>query len=142
MREDWVKILYKDVVSKVSTTKNKLKQKEYLTNGKIPIVDQGLSFIGGYTNDNEKILKCKLPVIVFGDHTKNIKLINFQFAPGADGTKVLEPNKYIHPKLISLLTEILVFKIKDKGYARHYQYIEKSIFPLFLYLSNAPSFPN
>ena len=130
MKEDWSKILYKDAVCKVSTTKNKLKQKEYLSSGKIPIVDQGQSIIGGYTNDEEKILKCNLPVIVFGDHTKKIKLIDFEFAPGADGIKVLEPQIGIHPKYFSLLTEILVFRIKDKGYARHYQYIEKEYIPI------------
>ncbi len=129
MREDWENILYKDAVFKVSTTKNKLKQKEYLPEGQIPVVDQGQSIIGGYTNDEGKILKCNLPVIVFGDHTKKIKLINFKFAPGADGTKVLEPKNGIIPNYISLLTEILVFKIKDKGYARHYQHIEKQYLP-------------
>ncbi|MDG5814962.1 restriction endonuclease subunit S [Chitinispirillales bacterium ANBcel5] len=130
MREDWENILYKDAVFKVSTTKHKLKQKEYLNSGRYPVVDQGQSIIGGYTNDREKLLDCKLPVVVFGDHTKKIKHINFQFAPGADGTKILEPKNGIHPKYISLLTEILVFKIKDKGYARHYQHIEKEYLPL------------
>ena len=54
--------------------------------GNYAIVDQGQNLIGGYTDDNSKVLKCKLPVIVFGDHSKNVKLINFPFAPGADGT--------------------------------------------------------
>ncbi len=130
MREDWDKILYKDAVYKISTSKQKLKVKEYLENGKFPIVDQGQDLIGGYTNDETKVLDCNLPVIVFGDHTKNIKLINLKFAPGADGTKVLEPSKFLIPEYISNLTQILVFKIKDKGYARHYQHIEKEFLPL------------
>lgn len=130
MREDWGKIIYKDAVSKISTTKQKLKQKNYLTNGEIPVVDQGQDLIGGYTNDDNKVLKCNLPVIVFGDHTKIIKLINFPFAPGADGTKVLEPSKYIVPKFISYLTSIIVHNINDKGYARHYQHLEKEFLPL------------
>jgi len=130
MREDWIEIIYKYAVYKISTSKQKLKQKEYLDDGIFPIVDQGQDLIGGYTNDETKILNCDLPVIVFGDHTKNIKLINFQFAPGADGTKVLEPSKFIVPEYISYLTKILVFKIKDKGYARHYQHIEKELLPL------------
>jgi type I restriction enzyme S subunit len=130
MREDWENIIYKDAVYKISTSKQKLKQKEYLTDGAFPIVDQGQDLIGGYTNDETRILNCDLPVIVFGDHTKNIKLIDFQFAPGADGTKILEPSKFIVPEYISYLTKILVFKIKDKGYARHYQHIEKEFLPL------------
>ena len=129
MRED-CEINYKDAVFKISTTKQKLKQKEYLHTGEIPVIDQGQDIIGGYTNDKNRILNCELPVIVFGDHTKNVKLIKFPFAPGADGTKVLEPKTYISPSYLYYVTEVLVFKIKDKGYARHYQYIEKEKFPL------------
>lgn len=130
MREDWLEIEYKDAVVKISTSKQKLKQSEYLQTGKIPVVDQGQQLIGGFTNDEFRVLECKLPVVIFGDHTKIIKLINFSFAPGADGTKVLEPIKYILPKYLAFLTEILVFKIKDKGYARHYQHIEKEFLPI------------
>ena len=121
MREDWVAVEYKTLVDKVSTVSQKLKQKEYLPEGKLAVVDQGQELIGGYTDDESKQLDCALPVIVFGDHTKIVKLINFPFAPGADGTKVLQPKKPILPRYISYLTKILVFKIEDKGYARHYQ---------------------
>ena len=98
--------------------------------GKIPVVDQGKQLIGGFTDDESRVLDCKLPVIVFGDHTKIVKLINFPFAPGADGTKVLEPIDCIIPKYLAFLTEVLAFKIKDKGYARHYQHIEKELLPI------------
>ena len=130
MREDWEEILYKDAVYKISTTKQKLKQKEYSQFGEFPIIDQGQDKIGGYSDDKDRILDCKLPVVVFGDHTKCVKLINFEFIPGADGTKVLEPKQGIEPKYISTLTHVLVHKIKDKGYARHYQHIEKENLPL------------
>ncbi len=130
MREGWVEIEFKKVVDKVSTSNQKIRQKDYLTQGKYPVIDQGQELIGGYTDDENKLLKCGLPVIVFGDHTKILKLIQFQFAPGADGTKVLEPKTCILPEYLIYLTKILVFKIKDKGYARHYQYIEKQYLPL------------
>lgn len=130
MREDWVDIKFKEAVIKVSTTKQKLKQSEYLVSGKIPVVDQGQNLIGGYTNEEDRILDCNLPVIVFGDHTKIVKLINFPFAPGADGTKVLEPKKFVLSKYVSFLTNVIAFQIKDKGYARHYQHIEKEFLPL------------
>lgn len=130
MREDWIEIDYKKVVNKISTNNKKLKQKEYSQKGVYPVIDQGQDLVGGYTDDESKLLDCELPVIVFGDHTKIVKLINFNFAPGADGTKVLEPKKFVLPKYLSYLTQILVFKIKDKGYARHYQHIEKQTFPI------------
>jgi type I restriction enzyme S subunit len=130
MREDWVEVNYETVVKKVTLTNKKIKQKEYLNNGKIPVIDQGQELIGGYTNDETKILNCELPALVFGDHTKIVKLINFPFASGADGTKVLEPKLHFEPKLLKYFTEVLALKIKDKGYARHYQDIEKSQIPL------------
>jgi len=130
MKEDWEELLYSDAVYKISTSKQKLNQKQYLKSGSFPIVDQGQDLIGGYTNDENRVIECDLPVIVFGDHTKILKLIDFKFVPGADGTKILEPSKYVLPHYLKILTEILTFKIKDNGYARHYQHIEKEFLPL------------
>jgi type I restriction enzyme, S subunit len=130
MREDWEEIIYENAVYKISTSKQKLKQKQYLKSGTIPIVDQGQDLIGGYTNDENRIIECVLPVLVFGDHTKITKLIDFKFAPGADGTKILEPSKFVLPEYLSIFTKVLTLKIKDNGYARHYQHIEKEFLPL------------
>jgi len=130
MRKDWKELNYKDIVKKITINTKKIKQKEYLKNGAIPVIDQGQELIGGYTDDQTKIVECQLPAIVFGDHTKIVKLINFPFAPGADGVKVLELKYSFEPKLLKIFTEVIALKIKDKGYARHYQDIEKSKVPL------------
>lgn len=117
---------YKEIVKKVSIpTQSKTKQKEYLSSGTLPIIDQGKFLIGGYSNDVDNELECELPVIVFGDHTKCVKYINFPFVPGADGIKVLKPKEGIYPKYLFYYTQYLTYRIEDKGYARHYQYIEK-----------------
>ena len=118
--------LYKDLVKKVSIPpEKKVKQKEYISQGCLPIVDQGKSLVGGYSNDTSKEISCKLPVIVFGDHTRAVKLIDFPFGPGADGIKVLEPKQGVLPKYLYYATQYLVLRLEDKGYARHYQHIEK-----------------
>lgn len=44
----------------------------------------------------------KRGLIVFGDHTKCFKFINFAFAPGADGIKVLEPRRPINEVSLSM----------------------------------------
>lgn len=119
-------MLYKSLVRKVPIpAEKKTKQNEYLESGKLPIVDQGKKLIGGYSDDEGKTLICNLPVVVFGDHTKAVKYINFPFGAGADGIKVLEPNENVLPKFLYYGTQYLTFKIEDKGYARHYQHIEK-----------------
>jgi len=126
---------YKSIVHKIKIpAKNKIKQKNYLPSGQLPIIDQGAPLIGGYSNDISKRIICDLPVIIFGDHTKNVKYINFPFCAGADGIKILSPAKNINPKYLYYTTIYLTYRIEDKGYARHYQHIEKkelSIPPLF-----------
>lgn len=125
MREDWVEIRFDELISNVPTSNNKVKQREYLQNGHYPVIDQGQELIGGYISDEEKIVECNLPVIVFGDHTKIVKYINFKFAPGADGTKILEPKRMVEPKYLYYVTKFVAKKIEDRGYARHYQYLRK-----------------
>ena len=104
----------------------KVKQKEYLPKGKFPVVDQGQDLIGGFVDDESLLVKTELPVIVFGDHTKAKKFIDFPFVVGADGTKIIKPKKefFIEPKLFYWFLHCV--KFPDKGYARHFQYLLKS----------------
>lgn len=118
--------LYKTLVKKVSIPPDKkTKQKQYEVDGELPIIDQGKKLIGGYSNDKTMKLECELPVIIFGDHTCAVKYINFPFGAGADGIKVLEPKKTVLPKYLYYGTQYLTLRFPDKGYARHYQHIEK-----------------
>ena len=118
--------LYKTLVKKVSISpEKKTKQKDYLPKGQLPIIDQGQQLIGGYSDNLDIQLACNLPVIVFGDHTRAVKYVDFPFGAGADGIKVLEPAEGIYPKFLYYATQYLVLRLEDRGYARHYQYIEK-----------------
>ena len=118
--------LYKTLVKKVSISpEKKTKQKDYLPKGQLPIIDQGQQLIGGYLDNPDLQLSCNLPVIVFGDHTRAVKYVDFPFGAGADGIKVLEPADGIYPKFLYYATQYLVLRLEDRGYARHYQYIEK-----------------
>ena len=90
--QGWVETEFRKIVKSISLTGKKLKQKEYLQSGKFPVIDQGQDFIGGFTDKKELVVECKLPVIIFGDHTKIVKFVNQIFVVGADGVKVLEPN--------------------------------------------------
>lgn len=125
----WLLLNVGETICKFSTNDKKIKQKDYLEKGKIPVIDQGQEFIGGFTNDEDKFIDCELPVIVFGDHTKVVKFVNFKFAPGADGVKVIKPIEVFHPKVFTLFLEVLSQKIPNKGYARHFQHLEKENIP-------------
>ena len=57
----------------IGNKSNQIQTKDYLENGQFPVIDQGNNFIVGYCDDQSKLLQIDNPVIVFGDHTKNIK---------------------------------------------------------------------
>ena len=92
----WVKLV--ESFSNHTDSKKKIQQKEYLPEGKLAVVDQGQGLIGGSTNDVAKSYSGILPVVIFGDHTRCIKFVDFPFAQGADGVKVLKPKKFYQPK--------------------------------------------
>ena len=101
----------------------KVKKQDYLSFGKYIIIDQGKNFICGYTNNEQLINFDDSPVIIFGDHTKVFKYIDFPIAIGADGVKVLTVDssiadiKYVYYYLKSL-------KLHDAGYSRHFKYLK------------------
>ena len=96
---------------------------QYLKEGEYPIVDQGKSLTNGFTNDASKVIRVDKPIIIFGDHTRIFKYIDFDFVPGADGTKVIVPNyKLINPKLFFLLLKNS--NIPNDGYGRHYKHLK------------------
>ncbi len=128
--ESWSQILFNETIENISTIGKKIKQRDYLASGRFPVIDQGVDFAGGYTNDESNLLDCNLPVIIFGDHTKIVKFVDRPFAPGADGVKGLKPYTFFYPKLFFYFTQVLANNIISKGYARHFQYLSKSIIPL------------
>ena len=120
---------FTDVVRDVSGGNPKVPQSAFLKAGAIPVVDQGQSFVAGYTHDEDsKFRSTELPVIVFGDHTKAVKFIDFPFAMGADGIKVLKP---VDGCDIKYLYHFLRYsKLPDAGYSRHYKFVKELEVPL------------
>lgn len=117
-----------DVFKDVSGGNIKTPQKEFLEEGEIPIVDQGQGLIAGFVNDRARICNAKPPVIVFGDHTRAIKYVDFEFAMGADGTKVLVPKvesdvKYLYHALNTI-------EIPSAGYSRHFKFLKETQIPV------------
>ena len=117
----WTETTFGAVVSTVSTNEKKLPRGEYLESGRFPVVDQGQRFIGGYSDDADRVISQDLPLLVFGDHTRAFKYLDQPFVPGADGVKVLKPLG-VDAKWLYLIAHALDFP--DKGYARHFQHLK------------------
>lgn len=101
-----------------------IKTKDYLQDGIIPIVDQGREFISGYTNLEEALVLSETPVIVFGDHTRILKYIQFPFAKGADGTQLIISNTEVLPESLLYLS-LLSVDLSNYHYARHFKYLKE-----------------
>ena len=89
-----------------------------------------MNLIDGYINESEKTLS-NIPYIVFGDHTKVVKFINFPFVPGADGTKILKSIDGIEPKFLFYSSLYASNKIESRGYGRHYSKFKKVYIPVY-----------
>ena len=126
--ESWEWTALDFVSYSVGSRANQVQSKEILKEGYYPVVSQGLSLVDGYVNDGSKIIK-DLPVILFGDHTRNVKYIDFPFVIGADGTK-LHKAIGIYPQYLFLWMLYAANTLRDRGYARHYSLLRKTYIPL------------
>ena len=96
--------------------------------GDIPVVSQSKQLIDGYSNDKSKTIN-DVPVIIFGDHTRIVKYIDFDFIPGADGTKIIRSKK-INIKYLYYFILYSSFKIEDRGYNRHFSLLKNILIPV------------
>ena len=101
----------------------KIKTDEYHSNGKHPIIDQGQEMVAGF-NDLEDGLFDAVPAIVFGDHTRIIKYVDYPFFLGADGVKVLR-SKVPNANYRYLYYALKNAKIPNTGYNRHYKWLKE-----------------
>jgi type I restriction enzyme S subunit len=127
LREGWEWTRLTDLYYSISPSGKKLKSSEIIETGGFPVVDQGKSYIAGYTNNAELLIEIPNPVIVFGDHTTERKYIDFNFVAGADGTKILCPYKMDERYFY---TYLLSYKIESRGYARHFKILNDNLMAL------------
>lgn len=117
------KVLLGDAVKKVKY-KDKVPRNKFLQAGKYPVISQEQQPINGYWDDDKSVMSFENPVIVFGDHTKILKFVDFDFVLGADGVKVLNPIDDIDPKYLYYALQSI--KLDDLGYARHFRLLKES----------------
>ena len=120
--EGWRNEPIGSIIGKASRTKQ-IKTADYLLEGAIPVIDQSRNFIAGYTNDSEALVNAGTPVIVFGDHTRILKYIQFPFAKGADGTQLIISDRTNMPQSLLYLSLIAV-DLSNYHYARHFKYLK------------------
>ena len=120
---------FSNIIEDNTSNYYKIKKEDYQPLGLFPIIDQGQVFIGGYTDDEKLIIKENLPVIIFGDHTKIFKYVDFPFTIGADGVKVLSlKNQSFNTKFYYYFLKTL--RLTNAGYSRHFKYLKVCKLPI------------
>jgi type I restriction enzyme, S subunit len=120
--EGWEKLQVKDIIRTFNSRK-KIHKSAYEKVGLYPCVDQSQEFISGFTNRKDYVVNRNASIVVFGDHTRIIKYIDFPFVSGADGTQILAST---HDNISS---EFLYFILKNINlsnyfYARHFKFLK------------------
>lgn len=127
MKHNWE---YKsfNLIADTITPRIKLEKADYLQNGIIPVISQEESFISGYWNNQNDITPHSTDVVIFGDHSRIIKYVDFEFVVGADGVKIISPKKCILPRF--LYHFLKWYNVPSLGYARHFKLVREAIYPV------------
>ena len=123
---EWVRL--ENITYPVGNKNNQIQSKEILKEGPIPVVSQGQNLIDGYCENIDKRIE-DIPLIMFGDHTRNVKYIDFPFVIGADGTK-FHKCIIINSRFLFYWMTITADQLRDRGYARHYSLLKQCSIPL------------
>ena len=124
---NWQRVAVNSAIVKIKYT-TKIQKRDYLKKGNYPIIDQSQKFISGYWNDENALFRVKEPVIIFGDHTRITKYVDFDFVLGADGVKILQPHNGIDARFFYYALKSI--SIESLGYSRHYKALQNQQIPL------------
>ncbi len=125
--EAYKRATFKEIFYRISSNKHQIKTGSYLENGLYPVIDQGKQKIVAYSNQKNKVLKAgSNGIIVFGDHTREVKYVDFDFVVGADGTQLLKAKEGYDLKYYYY--HLLMKRIPDTGYNRHFKFVKEMIF--------------
>lgn len=127
MKEGWEYLQFEDALQKVKYTK-KVQSSDYLHEGRVPIVSQEEEIISGYWNNSEDAFKVETPIVVFGDHSRVVKYINYDFVLGADGVKILKPIKELDARFLYFFLKW--YDVPSLGYSRHYKLLKEIVLPI------------
>ena len=126
--EGWIPQSLGSLLAHIPTTR-RLATNEYRLAGNYPIIDQSDTFVAGYTSDSSAVLDIER-CVVFGDHSCTVKMINFPFCRGAEGTQIIVSNDESCISTYQLYQYILHLKF-DGHYKRHFSSLKQYLIPLY-----------
>jgi len=126
--KDWKMKRVKDILSREKYSVGKLKRQEYQKLGTYPIIDQSVNGIAGYSENKKVVYSGKLPLVIYGDHTRIIKFVDKPFILGADGTKILIPQDKVLANYLYFVLHL--YNVAGQGYKRHFSLLKEIKIPV------------
>lgn len=130
--DSWGLAHLETVTNGIPSKQYQILESEVQQTGRYPVISQSKAYSIGFSDDFDKVYHHTKPVIVFGDHTTEVKHVEFDFVVGADGVKIFEPIDGI--VTADFLFYVFLFYSKDLskvgGYSRHYKFIKNKPVPL------------
>jgi type I restriction enzyme S subunit len=124
---EWEEVPFERAFKRINAKSFQVQASEYATDGNIPIVDQGKNLVAGYTNvEARRFSPPSGGLIIFGDHTRIVKFVDFDFALGADGTQPIAARDGYHTSFLSFLLQRK--EIPNTGYNRHFKFLKDMTF--------------
>ena len=130
--DNWRLAHLESITKNIPSKKYQLLESQVLADGRFPVISQSKAYSIGFSNEADKVYHHDRPVIIFGDHTSEVKFVEFDFVVGADGVKIFEPiDDIIVGKFLFYIFQFYSRDLsKIGGYSRHYKYIKNKPFPL------------
>jgi type I restriction enzyme S subunit len=116
-----------DDLTTIVRPRRTISRTDYQDAGPVPIIDQSQSSIAGYTDEMDAVNDLG-PCVVFGDHTRAVKFVDFPFAAGADGTVILDVRPDVIPRYFYFIMTGL--RIESRGYNRHWTLVRQIEVPV------------
>jgi type I restriction enzyme S subunit len=117
---NWEEKRLAEVSESISVKNHQIPSNNILSEGNIPVIDQGKDMVKGFSNQSEKTFRTD-GVVVFGDHTTILKYIDFDFIVGGDGVKLISSNtidmKYLYYNMV-------YNNVSTEGYKRHFSILK------------------
>ena len=130
--DNWRLAHLESITKNIPSKKYQILESQVLADGRFPVISQSKAYSIGFSNEADKVYHHDRPVIIFGDHTSEVKFVEFDFVVGADGVKIFEPiDDIIVGKFLFYIFQFYSRDLsKIGGYSRHYKYIKNTPFPL------------
>ena len=130
--DNWRLAHLESITKNIPSKQYQILESQVLADGRFPVISQSKAYSIGFSNEADKVYHHDRPVIIFGDHTTEVKFVEFDFVVGADGVKIFEPiDDIIVGKFLFYIFQFYSRDLsKIGGYSRHYKYIKNKPFPL------------